>query len=40
MRSKAQPVRDMSPVSARMDFDMPDIAEDDSFRNVVRKLST
>ncbi|GJN76664.1 hypothetical protein PLIIFM63780_000150 [Purpureocillium lilacinum] len=40
VRSKAQPVRDMSPVSARMDFDMPDIAEDDSFRNVVRKLST
>ncbi|UNI13384.1 hypothetical protein JDV02_000132 [Purpureocillium takamizusanense] len=40
VRSKAQPVRDMSPVSARMDFDLPDIAEDDSFRQVVRKLST
>lgn len=26
-------------MSARYDFDMPDIAEDDSFRDVVKKLS-
>ncbi|KAJ6447170.1 Guanine nucleotide-binding protein negative regulator 1 [Purpureocillium lavendulum] len=40
VRSKAQPVRDASPVSARIDFELPDIGEDDSFRQVVRKLST
>ena len=39
VRSKAVPARDLSPVSARLDFDLPDIAEDDTFRQVVRKLS-
>ncbi|KAK8932246.1 hypothetical protein H634G_04725 [Metarhizium anisopliae BRIP 53293] len=39
LRMRPQPVRDLSPMSARYDFDMPDIAEDDSFRDVVKKLS-
>ncbi|KND93229.1 Calcium channel YVC1 [Tolypocladium ophioglossoides CBS 100239] len=39
LRMRAQPPREMSPVSARLDFDLPDIAEDDTFRQVVRKLS-
>lgn len=39
VRARPQPVRDMSPVSARHDFDLPDIAPDDDFRKVVQKLS-
>ncbi|TWU72779.1 hypothetical protein ED733_003471 [Metarhizium rileyi] len=39
LRMRPQPVRDHSPISARYDFDMPEIAEDDSFRDVVKKLS-
>ncbi|KAG6034484.1 hypothetical protein E4U19_005675 [Claviceps sp. Clav32 group G5] len=31
--------RDMSPISARYEFDMPDIEDSDSFRVVVEKLS-
>lgn len=40
VRARAPSARDQSPVSVRLDFDLPDIAEDDSFRQVVRKLST
>lgn len=39
LKSRPQPAREMSPVSARLDFDLPDIAEDDAFLEVVRKLS-
>lgn len=39
LKMRPQPVRDLSPVSARDDFDLPDIVEDDSFRDVVKKLS-
>ncbi|KYK59160.1 hypothetical protein DCS_00290 [Drechmeria coniospora] len=39
VKVKAQLARDHSPVSSRLDFDLPDIAEDDSFRHVIRKLS-
>lgn len=33
------PQRDVSPVSARQDFDLPDIGPNDGFRQVVKKLS-
>ncbi|KAK2605815.1 hypothetical protein QQS21_003769 [Conoideocrella luteorostrata] len=39
MKPQAGQARDMSPVSARYDFDMPDIEDTDSFRDVVKKLS-
>ncbi|KAG6017873.1 hypothetical protein E4U43_008427 [Claviceps pusilla] len=40
LRMRPQPgPRDISPISARYDFDMPDIEDSDPFRVVVKKLS-
>jgi hypothetical protein len=40
IKSKAvPPPREGSPVPARADFDLPDIDKEDSFRDVVKKLS-
>jgi hypothetical protein len=39
LKMRPQPVRDLSPVSVRYDFDLPEIAHDDSFRDLVKKLS-
>ncbi|RCI10409.1 hypothetical protein L249_4354 [Ophiocordyceps polyrhachis-furcata BCC 54312] len=39
VKSRPLPTRDFSPVSARADFDLPDMNDKDSFRQVATKLS-
>ncbi|PHH64411.1 hypothetical protein CDD81_4632 [Ophiocordyceps australis] len=39
LRVGARTARDPSPLSARIEFDLPEIGDDDSFRQVARKLS-
>ncbi|PHH83926.1 hypothetical protein CDD83_2785 [Cordyceps sp. RAO-2017] len=39
LRTRLPAPRDVSPVSARLEFDLPDIDDDDSFRQVAAKLS-
>ncbi|XP_044724068.1 ion transport protein [Hirsutella rhossiliensis] len=39
LRAKPLATRDMSPVSVRLEFDLPEIEDDDSFRQVATKLS-
>ncbi|RDA95049.1 hypothetical protein CP533_2156 [Ophiocordyceps camponoti-saundersi (nom. inval.)] len=39
VKARPLPARDLSPVSARADFDLPDMNDKDSFRRVATKLS-
>ncbi|RDA85915.1 hypothetical protein CP532_2696 [Ophiocordyceps camponoti-leonardi (nom. inval.)] len=39
VKARPLPARDLSPVSARADFDLPDMNDKDSFRQVATKLS-